>query len=109
MGIDKKNVRLVLHADISGSLESYLQEAGRAGRDLRNAECVLLYDEKDIETQFRLGRTSGSAARHRADPPGHSPRAPQSRGRGIITAGELLRDEEVETSFDLEDRRRTPR
>ncbi len=41
MGIDKKDIRLVLHADISGSLESYLQEAGRAGRDLRNAECVL--------------------------------------------------------------------
>lgn len=54
MGIDKDNLRLVIHASTPGSLENYLQEAGRAGRDTRDAECVLLYNEEDIETQFQL-------------------------------------------------------
>lgn len=58
MGIDKDNVRLVIHADIPASLENYLQEAGRAGRDQYVAECVLLYDEQDIETQFTLSASS---------------------------------------------------
>lgn len=58
MGIDKGNVRLVVHYEIPGSLESYLQEAGRAGRDLRPARCVLLYDPKDIDKQFQLSALS---------------------------------------------------
>ncbi len=58
MGIDKSDVRLVVHADIPGSLENYIQEAGRAGRDGDPATCVLLYDEKDIETQFQLALQS---------------------------------------------------
>ena len=105
MGIDKKDIRLVLHADISGSLESYLQEAGRAGRDLRNAECVLLYDENDIETQFRLGSASQLSRKDIAQILRGIRRASRNRADEIvITSGELLRDEEVETSFDLEDR-----
>jgi ATP-dependent DNA helicase RecQ len=51
MGIDKADVRLVVHFDIPGSVEAYYQEAGRAGRDGRPAACVLLFHERDLATQ----------------------------------------------------------
>ena len=54
MGIDKPDVRLVVHADIPGSLENYFQEAGRAGRDREPARCVLLYAPDDVERQFGM-------------------------------------------------------
>ena len=58
MGVDKPDVRLVVHADIPGSLENYLQEAGRAGRDAEAASCVLLYTADDVERQFGLAARS---------------------------------------------------
>ena len=54
MGIDKEDVRLVIHADVPGSIESYLQESGRAGRDRRGGRCVLLFANEDVERQFSL-------------------------------------------------------
>ena len=58
MGIDKPDVRLVIHADIPGSLENYLQEAGRAGRDRNPARCVLFYTPEDVENQFSMSARS---------------------------------------------------
>ncbi|WP_289192378.1 RecQ family ATP-dependent DNA helicase [Xylanibacter rodentium] len=55
MGVDKKDVGLVVHYDISDSLENYVQEAGRAGRDPSlNARCYVLYSDNDLDKHFIL-------------------------------------------------------
>ncbi|RFM27039.1 RecQ family ATP-dependent DNA helicase [Deminuibacter soli] len=55
MGVDKKDVKLVIHYDISDSLENYVQEAGRAGRDESiTANCFILFNEEDLNKHFIL-------------------------------------------------------
>ena len=55
MGVDKKDVGMVIHYDISDSLENYVQEAGRAGRDPEmTADCYVLFDEQDLDKHFIL-------------------------------------------------------
>jgi ATP-dependent DNA helicase RecQ len=55
MGVDKKDVGMVIHYEISDSLENYIQEAGRAGRDENiSADCFVLFDEEDLGKHFIL-------------------------------------------------------
>jgi ATP-dependent DNA helicase RecQ len=56
MGIDKPNVRVVVHLNIPESLENYYQEAGRAGRDGKQSYAVLLYDKKEINDLLEINK-----------------------------------------------------
>lgn len=105
MGIDKPDVRLVIHSDIPSSLENYLQEAGRAGRDREPARCVLLYTREDVERQFGM---SASTRLNRLEIQGilralrRIDRKKRLGGEVVATTGEILLDEQ-EGAFERDD------
>jgi ATP-dependent DNA helicase RecQ len=104
MGVDKDDVRLVVHVDMPSSLEAYLQEAGRAGRDGKPATAVLLWSPGDAEPRFALAAM--------ADLSGDDLRAiwraiqqlPSARlghlERRVVTPRELLFQEALVGRFD---------
>ncbi|MCU0592880.1 MAG: UvrD-helicase domain-containing protein, partial [Desulfobacterales bacterium] len=107
MGIDKPDVRLVLHFEMPGSLENYIQEAGRAGRDGEPARCVLLYDPADANLQFSKGAMSEVKKREIERILRALRRAKRNKfGEIVITSDELLRDEDL---ADLHEERKDAR
>lgn len=101
MGIDKENVRLVVHADVPGSLENYLQEAGRAGRDGDPAHCVLLFAKGDLEDQFDLA-SQGCLTQRDISQILKAVRRARRRDveEIVLSPGEILRIPDTEVSFD---------
>lgn len=111
MGIDKPDIRLVVHSDIPGSLENYMQEAGRAGRDRAHANCVLLFAAEDVERQFTLSARS-RLARHEIGAVLKALRRLDDRtkktGTVVATSGEIVRaerDREFERDSATDDTR----
>jgi ATP-dependent DNA helicase RecQ len=111
MGVDKPNVRLVVHLDVPGSLEAYLQQAGRAGRDREPATCVLLFAPGDVDKQFRMATQGQLSLRDLQALWRGIQQIPASRGQTrdglvdqrVLTRGEIARLDAVSRHFDPHD------
>jgi ATP-dependent DNA helicase RecQ len=95
MGIDRSNVRYVVHANTPKSIEHYQQEAGRAGRDGLPAECVLFYSGADIAMHRRLALKDGPLAPERARALDR-----QLRGIGRFAVSPICRHRLLSEHFD---------
>jgi ATP-dependent DNA helicase RecQ len=106
MGIDKKDVRTVVLVDAPDSLESYVQEIGRAGRDGLHSDTLAIYSEQDISAMYnmllmnQIGRRDlvgiFSSLRRRAK---------EADSTHLeLTSGEIIQDDDGELSFGLDDR-----
>ena len=111
MGIDKPDIRLVVHGDVPGSLENYLQEAGRAGRDRDPAQCILLFNNEDVDRQFNLTARS-RLARHEISAILKAVHCLDNRtrksGEVVATPGEIVKEEqdrEFQRDKDTDDTR----
>src|SRR5918994_5321095 len=62
MGVDKPDIRTVIHAGVPSSVSAYAQEAGRAGRDGEAASCVVLFSEEELEARRELASSGGADA-----------------------------------------------
>jgi len=115
MGIDKPDVRFVVHMDLPSSLESYYQEAGRAGRDGEKAHAVLLYRPPDADTQASLIEASHPTATEVREvydavcsvgqvPVGSEPDGPLVVQRDAVLKTTGFSRTKVQTAADLIDR-----
>jgi ATP-dependent DNA helicase RecQ len=104
MGVDKEDVRVVIHGDMPGSVENYLQEAGRAGRDRRAADCILLFDENDADWQFNLNGLNRLGRREIGEILRALRKYKRKDGEAIVvTVGELMRDTRLREVFEEDD------